>query len=133
MSKMQLRKNKGWMVVEASVIMPLIIGVVFIVIYGFVYILNREAARSEMYSAIYSISITDMDAKEYSFSDSREQLGSQMLWCEPRSAAFGLDGTITYITYMDMKGTTTVTAQTETGLCTQRLRRWQLYGNLAEK
>ncbi len=133
MSKMQLRKNKGWMVVEASVIMPLIIGVVFIVIYGFVYILNREAARSEMYSAIYSIAITDVDAKEYSFLDSREQLESQMLWCEPQSTAFCLDGTITYITYMDMKGTTTVTTQTETGLCSQRLRRWQLYGNLAEK
>lgn len=133
MSKMLLKNNRGVIIVETSLIMPLILGIIFLVIYGLVYVMNVETVRCGMYSAIYTIPIGTMEEEAVYINDMEQEIEESLIWCEPQVIPLYMDGNVCCACSFDMNGRTMVYAKTEYSLCTSRLRRWQLYGNLAEK
>lgn len=133
MSKMPLKNNSGVIIVETSIIMPLIILVVFIVLYLFLYVLNKECTRADMYVALYQQPETESIKNAVELEKTKEGIGGSLILCTGETAALYLNGNLSLVCLMDMKGKTEISTKMEYGLCSDRLRRWQLYGNLTEK
>lgn len=53
--------DKGYMVVEMSLIAPVLLGVVFVVIHFALLLMNRGIVTGKLYSTLYSQNITDKD------------------------------------------------------------------------
>lgn len=134
MSKMLLKKNNhGVIVVETSIIMPLILGVIFIAIFGFVYVYNVETARSELYSALYTIPPESIGNTGNDTTGSEDEIREDLIQCDPQIVPIYMDGNIIWACNLDLYDQSVILVKTEYGLCTDRLRRWQLYGDFAEE
>ncbi|MBQ6229547.1 MAG: hypothetical protein IJJ74_00315 [Eubacterium sp.] len=135
MSKMSLDRNKnnsGVISIEASVVMFITMVMIVFCIFGMMYVMNCETIRAFMYEKIYTAPL--IKSKEYlSKSAKSGDIDDFLLWCEDygMDAITGTDN-ISMIGHIDMKGTTYIGCSTEFGLCTDRLRRWQLYDDIAE-
>lgn len=135
MSKMSLGykdKNNGVISIEASVVMFITMAMIILCIYGMMYVMNCEIIRSFMYEKIYTVPL--IRSEEYLNKSARSgDIDDFMMWCED----YGMDAmtgsdSMSMIGHIDMKGVTYIGCSTEFGLCTDRLRRWQLYDDIAE-
>ena len=128
-----MSSNKGVISIEASLVMFIVIIMVFVCIYGMMYVMNCETLRSYMYERIYTAPL--IKTSEYISEGVKENgLGELMMWCDDYSmnGLAGDDG-IAMMGRIDMRGITEIGCSTELGLCTDRLRRWQMYDDIAEE
>lgn len=107
--------NKGSSVVEMSLIMPIIFGIVVMVIFLFLDTVRDGLVQQEGYSVIY----TYQEGVGL-----REQL-EEMKNAKTRDAGQAVisDGNYRY----EKEGHVCIT---EVDVCSNRLRRWQVYGNI---
>ena len=124
--------NSGVISVEASVVMFMVMVIVCLCIYGMMYVLNCETIRSYMYEKIYTAPL--IETSQYISEGARNNgLGDLLMWCDDYSLT-GMAGSdsITMIGRINMHGETGLGCSTEFGVCTDRLRRWQMYDDIAE-
>ena len=107
--------NKGSSVVEMSLIMPIIFGIVVMVIVLFLDTIRDGLVQQEGYSVIYTYQ---------EGAGLHEQL-EEMKNAETRDAGQAVisDGNYRY----EKEGHVCIT---EVDVCSNRLRRWQVYGNI---
>ena len=107
--------NKGSSVVEISLIMPIIFGILVLVIFLFLDTVRDGLVQQEGYSVIYTYQ---------EGAGLREQL-EEMKNTEARDAEQAVisDGNYRY----EKEGHVCIT---EVDVCSNRLRRWQVYGNI---
>ena len=125
-------KNRGVISVEASVVMFFVMMIVLLCIYGMMYVLNCETLRSYMYETIYTAPLIET-SRYISESASDSGLDEILVWCDEHSLT-GMAGSddIIMLGKIDMMGVSGVGCSTEFGVCTGRLRRWQMYDDIAE-
>ncbi len=125
----RINKNeKGSVTVEMSLITPLLLLIVFLMIRGFVYVYDTELLRGKGYEIIYTASFDE--EKEY-MNEGTEK-SENVLWTSESYEMSASRDTLSYKAEFDMKGSTEVITEKEYGVCTDRLRRWQVYGDLAD-
>ena len=121
--------EKGSVTVEMSLITPLILLIIFLMIRGLIYVYDTELLRGKGYEIIYTARFDE--EKEYM--SEWAETDENVLWTSESYDMSASKDTLSYKAVFDMKGSTEVVAKKEYGVCTDRLRRWQLYGDLADK
>ena len=126
--------SKGYMTIEASFIIPIILFIAVTLIYLFMHLYEREYLRGELYrnscSVPYHISKDDGETVQYvnGIAPETESLfGSESRQAECRSGSLTIKGEIDFKVESEFK------VQRETWKCTDRLRRWQLYESFTEE
>lgn len=133
MSKMRAIKDKGFLTVEITIIMPLILIVIFLVIWLFLFLLEKEKLRCDEYREIYSIPweiVREKKEEEYIRDVDFNQghpYGRISVDNNLSDTKFSIKGKVT-VKYEDES-----TVSRDVGLVSDRLRRWQFYGNIADK
>ena len=107
--------NKGSSVVELSIIMPVIISILIMVIFLFVDTIRDGLVQQDGYSVIYT----------YQEKGGWKENSGQMRKNEESEETHAVisDGLCRF----EKEGHVFVT---EVGVCSNRLRRWQVYGNI---
>ncbi|MCR5149426.1 MAG: hypothetical protein K6C35_10760 [Eubacterium sp.] len=133
MSKMQMKKNKGFISVEAAFVSTIIMLMIVFSLYAIIYILNTAAMREYMYGTIYSLPLVEKDSYVKQASD-KDALKGAIMWCDEYDMSGVLkNGVATMWGFFDMHGLTKVNCQTEYDVCTDRIRRWQFIDDISEK
>ncbi|MBQ8924476.1 MAG: hypothetical protein IJ053_06740 [Lachnospiraceae bacterium] len=130
--------DRGSAVVEMTLIMPIIIFIMVFVLFWFLDVINDGIVQGETYSELYTLSIGDN--AEIMESNLVETFDSQIVGNTniPQVEIRADRGIIyAYIDSSDLQGGGVYlyqgsrnTFSREYNLCTDRLRRWQLYGDL---
>lgn len=120
------------MTVEATLIVPIILLLLAGIILLFVTIGRREVLRSEMYQALYTLRMEEekdgnpaaalKERLKYILADAKKSRGQVV--CDDDT--LGLEGEVEY------HGSFPVKTERERDVCSDRLRRWSFYGNLAK-
>lgn len=124
-----LKDNSGSAVIETTLVIPVVFAVVVMVIYLFFDVLNDGYTQGYGYSQIYSYRYDGhvkeaYDKKGYAFVDSGDM--DTFIGEKSKAAEKNLLMAKSWVySYEDLG----VTYCTEYDLCTDRLRRWQLYGD----
>lgn len=125
--------DSGVISIEASVVMFLVMIMIFLCMYGMMYVMNCETIRSYMYEKIYTAPL--IETSQYITDSTNENgLGDVLMWCDNYSLT-GMVGSdsITMFGQLSMSGSSGFGCSTEYGVCTGRLRRWQMYDDIAEE
>ena len=110
-------RNRGWMTVEATLLIPIILLLLAGAILLFLTVGKKEIRRGTMYQSLYQITMEE------------EQSGEPLKQEEA----------IPYINRLADGGTGFfrtefhVTVERERDVCGNRLRRWQFYGDITEE
>ncbi|MCR5367716.1 hypothetical protein [Eubacterium sp.] len=133
MNKKNKDKDKGFVSIEAAFIGAIAMIIVIWCLFAMVYVMNVEIVRDGMYMTVYSTPLKDKDS--YVNSEAEKSMNEEILiWCDEYKVGGTASGdSIKMIGAIDMKGTTVIECQTESDICTKRLRRWQMYDNLSEE
>ena len=136
--KNKLIENKGSTIVEVSLIMPFIIFIIVFVIFWYLDIINDAIVQGEAYCGIYELSVGE--DKTVIESGIVSEINDRIIGAgnEPDVLIEIKSGEIyAYTDSKSVKGGkvyiyhgNSVTYKREYDKCTQRLRRWQLYGNI---
>ena len=128
--EMSVLNNKGYMTIEASFIIPLVLMGIFMCLFGLILVYEKGVIYSRQYAAVYSVPINNirndsieayLDSKEYS-----------------KGVLFG---TLTVDTYyssykagcngqLNLYGVSQINNIHEVDARTERLRRWQFYDDI---
>ena len=134
MFKMRTLGNSGFMTLEASVVIPVIIFIAVSIIFMFIHLYERELLRSDMYERAYSVpyenSKTDAGILQHI---KGYQPGDKYLFGKASNSASCFWGQIDYSGSIEFKVKDNFNINHEVGKVTERLRRWQLYDDLAEE
>lgn len=130
--------DRGSTIIEMTLIMPFIIFIVVFVLFWFLDVINDGITQGETYSELYTLSIGDNT--EIIEADITESIGRQIVGVNniPQVEIMTDRGVIyAYIDSSDLQGGELYLYQgkknsfsREYDVCTDRLRRWQLYGDL---
>ena len=125
--------NKGYMTIEASIIVPVILLAIMMIIVCLIFVYERSVASSSEFEALYTIPIKNIrndnvtdylsgrnydEGLAYGSCDVDASYSWHMAKC---------DGTLHL--YSDSE----ICGRREIDQCVERLRRWQLYGDIADK
>lgn len=118
-----IRDNKGSATIEISLIMPIILCILAMFILLFIDSVSDGIIHGEIYTAIYTYDETVGSA--HMDNEVRSRLSDMLLGQEEK-----LD--IMVVKTNDSIGINAdgIHRKTEYGICTERLRRWQLYGDI---
>ena len=134
MFEMRSLKDKGYMTVEASIVVPVILFIAISLIMMFLYLYERDYLRSEIYQRAYSVpyhnSKSDGGIMEYLNGFSPEDV---YMFGNIDNSALSLMGQISFRGSVDYKVKGDFYIKHEVGKVTERLRRWQLYESIAEE
>ena len=130
--------DKGSAIIEITLIMPIIIFILVFVMFWFLDVINDGIIQGESYSEIYTLSLGD--DREGITDDLLESFNRQIVGVNntPQIEIKVDRGTISvYADGTDLQGGNIYlyqgrknTFSREYDLCTDRLRRWQLYGDI---
>lgn len=134
MSEMQLKRlnNRGSFIIEISIIIPLIIMIIMMFVFCFVNLTDREKARANLYSAIYTVPPDETVDME----NITTEINRVMIFGEAKVMQNSLSREkILIICNINSRGYTgnEIECGTEKNICTDRLRRWQMYENIREE
>ena len=130
---MKVNTNKGYMTIEASVIVPVILLATMLMIVGLVLTYEKARLLSNEYKALYTIPLDDirgdnvqgyLGGKNYSDGIAYGSSSADVSYEGHRAKC---DGTV------ELLGTVSADGDHEIDVLSDRLRRWQLYDSLAEK
>lgn len=133
----EIRNNLGSAVIEMTLIMPVIILIIVMILFLFFDVINNAVIMGETYCGIYEISVEDdKNSIDTLISEniSDKAIGNDFPYVELEA----LSGEIyAYVKMKENRGFNTyeyrsdsVTYKREFDKCTDRLRRWQLYGDI---
>ena len=126
--------SKGYMTIEASFIIPIILFIAVTLIYLFMHLYEREYLRGELYqdscSIPHDVQDEDIGAAAYLNGIAPEDV---YLYGSVRRDVGCSGGDITISGGIDFKVESAFTVKRETGKCSGRLRRWQLYESITEE
>ena len=130
------KRNVGSATVETVLVMPVILVVLVMVIYLIFDCINDSAVRADLYTELYSYSERGMsmpqknadnpvDRTYVGEGENREIWGrdGQGIYVSVKGGKAHANGTYSYVS-------DSVTYKTEYKKCEDRLRRWQLYGDI---
>lgn len=115
-----MRQNRGSATVEMCFVLPIVLWIVVNVIYIFLDVIGDSASQGECYSAIYMYS-EEQREEEGKYSQPVFVVEHNLV-CQGKELG---GGSSEYIYQGNAN-----TYKTEYDLCTMRLRRWQLYGDV---
>ena len=126
-------KNKGYMTIEMSLVLPVILIIIFLMMIGLLAAYEKETLRANSYAELYSVPLGIVRKKK---------VGEYLNSLERRNVCvFGeSDVTSSYTFYKgtsdgvisDRTGQDHIKTSHEMGVRTSRLRRWQFYDSLAD-
>ena len=136
-----LFNNSGSTIIEVSIIMPILIFIIVSVIFLFLYAINDAVIQGESYCGIYELSVGENEETI------KENINSSMenkivgIGNIPKLSLNLISGEISAaICAINVKGGRiysyqgkAVSYKREYDKCTQRLRRWQLYGDILQE
>ncbi len=131
--KKYIEKNAGFMTIEASVIIPVILLAVMVVLSGLIIIYEQGTLYAEETEALYTIplgSIRDENVEEHlgniSYGEGLEfgSIDVSAGYCRHKAKC---EGKIEYMDSFEISSTR------ELDVLVDRLRRWQLYDDISEK
>jgi hypothetical protein len=130
---MKANSDKGYMTIEASVIVPVILFATMLMIIGLVLTYEKARLLSIEYKALYTIPLDDIRSdsvdgyiggKNYNDGIAYGNVSVDTSYAGHRAKC---DGTV------ELYGTVSANGDHEIDVLSDRLRRWQLYDSLAEK
>ncbi|MCR5213454.1 MAG: hypothetical protein K6E10_03495 [Eubacterium sp.] len=128
-----VKKNRGYMTVEASLLVPIILFGVFIMIMGMILVYERSCLMATEYERLYSVPLEYIRAdivEDYLASEDYNRGLYYKTACVETAYVSHLavcDGVL------KVRDNIEITGEHEIDVCTDRLRRWQLYDDIAEK
>ena len=126
--------RKGYMSIEAAFIIPMLLLIAVTLIYLFMHLYEREYLRGELYqdscSIPHDVQDEDIGAAAYLNGIAPEDV---YLYGSVRRDVGSSGGDITISGGIDFKVESAFTVKRETGKCSGRLRRWQLYESITEE
>lgn len=132
MFKMRLLKtNKGYMTVEASFIVPLIMTITVVMMLALVFMYEKEYLRAGLYVDIYTIPYDEQESPGGYLNQSQPE--DFCLFGEAGKTALVSGNTIEEIGVVNFKGSEGIHAMRGRDKCADRLRRWQLYDAIKEE
>ena len=129
----RLDHRKGYMTIEASVIVPIILFAAMLMIMGLIITYEKAKLLSTEYRALYSIPIDNIRSDSVEGYLSGKDYGEALIYGEHsviisyaghRAKCYGT---------VELFGTVTACGDHEIDVLSDRLRRWQLYDSLAEE
>lgn len=129
----RLDSRKGYMTIEASFIVPIILFAAMLMIMGLIITYEKAKLLSTEYKALYSIPIDDIRSGSVESYLNGKNYGASLIYGDHSvSTSYAgkrakCDGTI------ELFGTVTASGDHEIDVLSDRLRRWQLYDSLAEE
>lgn len=125
--KEEENKNQGFATVELSLYIPLIFTVCLSSIFVLLQIYNRETVRGKQYAQIYQSSLAVLEENKI---DEIEEIcwNDYLIHAETKSEIKMQNGNIIYTT--TISPATQIQAKTKLSGCSDRLRRWQVYGTI---
>ncbi len=123
-----VRDDKGSITIEMCLVMPIVIGVVMMLILLILRGLNEGVALGTSQVMVYEYS-----ASEKNMEGDLEKLQNAMMMAQVQGSLKVRDDEISVTVGSDKEGInsiSTVGCAREWELCTDRLRRWQLYGDV---
>ena len=128
--EIMILNNKGYMTIEASFIIPLILMGIFMSLFGLILVYEKGVIYSSQYAAIYSVPINNIrnDSIE-AYLDSRDYsrgvlFGSLTVDTYYSSHKAGCNG------QLNLYGVSQINSIHEVDARTERLRRWQFYDDI---
>lgn len=133
MRKMQSVNGKGFAVVEMTMILPLIFLAVFMIIWIFIFVLEKEKLRTDAYVELYQVPwVIVEEEREGDYLNSINLNKGHPFGKVKKQVSF--DGTNRVIlSNIELKLSSYTLEKCETDLVADRLRGWQFYGNFTEK
>lgn len=126
-------KNKGYMTIEASFIVPIVLFGIFFTIMGLMLSYEKGYIIAEENVALYEVPIRNIrDNTVEGYLSGKDYTGGVVIGAAAVSTSYSshkacCDGVL------KIYGTNSVSSSREIDICTNRLRRWQLYDDLIEK
>ena len=139
-----IQKNRGFMTVEVTVIIPILLLIITAVILLYLTIGKREVLRGEMYQSLYTLGVAQ--EKDGSPADALQAKASRLdrgaSGTRASATVIGdqlvMTGSVRFLEQkVPMKMSRfrkdlSVVAGRERDQCSERLRRWQFYGDITE-
>ena len=132
-NKKQINSDKGYMTIEASIILPTILMAIMMIIVCLIFVYERSVVASSEYEALYTIPLKNIrDDSVVSYLGGRDYqeglaYGSCSVDTDYSRHMAKCEG-ILYL-YTDSE----IDSRREIDVCVERLRRWQLYGDIADQ
>ena len=125
--------QRGYMTVEASFLMPLVLLIVASMIVALIYVYEKEHVRANIAEAVYSVPFENKQ-KENVVEYLNEQDISQgvVIGSVDSNASKGSGKQVVLEAELHVKGDTNLKYQIDYCPVSKNLRRWQLYGDLTE-
>ena len=126
-------KNKGYMTIEASFVIPIILIGIFVILIGLIIVFEKSTIKAEEVETLYQIPleyIRDGKVAKYlglkSYGNCLEygSVSSEGSYKHHKAAA---SGELVYVKPF------LVNSEREIDLCVDRLRRWQFYDDISEE
>lgn len=128
-----MENNKGFMTIEASVIVPTILICAFFIILGLLFTYERANILSNEYRVLYSIPIKNIrdktvehyiNGKDYTYAVIYGNADVNGEYVKHKASCTGS---------LDIYGKRNISTKREIDVCVDRLRRWQLYDDIREE
>ena len=125
--------SKGYMTIEASVIIPVVIIGIFVCLFGLILIYERASVSAAEYRALYTIPLNSIRNKEVqAYLEAQDYtgtvvLGSASVESSVSGSKASCEGQVCLF------GSSSVSGSREIDVRVDRLRRWQFYGDTYEK
>ncbi len=134
------KNNKGSAVIELCFIMPMLLGIIVLCVFIFIDSINDSSIRSEVYTTLYTYNL-DADAEdkktECIININNQLVGvfsvSDIDICDDEGKiCLGIENDYVSggVVHQYLVGDKNY--EVEYDLCTDRLRRWQLYGDIVQ-
>lgn len=123
----------GYMTIEASFVIAVIITAIFVVIMGFIFTYERSYLISKEYKGLYSIPINNIrNNKVENYLESID-FKSPTMYGEVNLKGAYRNKKAEYKGELDLNSHTNMSVSREIDVCVDRLRRWQMYDDIAEE
>ncbi|MBR6403156.1 MAG: hypothetical protein IKS48_07200 [Eubacterium sp.] len=131
--KKQKNTNRGYMTLEASLIVPMVLSAIFMTLFCLIFVYERGIILSSENEALYTIPLKDirndsvtayLSGRDY---EEGMAYGSCNVNVDYTGHKAGCEGMIHLYSDSD------ISSKREIDVCVDRLRRWQLYDDIAEK
>ncbi|GEM_PF-3383034 len=131
------RNNRGFMTIEACVIVPVLVSASFFILLILLQFFRRNAIQQAALQQIYLITLRAEEEKS-SGEQIAERLSADGAFADELPGESGLKAEdealrVKVTGELELISEDTVMVTREVRCCTGRLRRWQLYGDITER
>ena len=126
-------KNKGYMTIEMSLALPVIMIIIFLMLIGLLAAYEKETLRANSYAELYSIPLQIVRTKKVSeYLNSLERRNVCVFGESDVTSSYTFHKATSDGVVSDRTGQDHINTSHEIGVRTSRLRRWQFYDSLTD-